>query len=127
MNKLAINARTQDQSSSKRAQLLDFVDKDKLKNLLNSFTKATGLSASIVDIDGKCIFSKEDVQQDSRFCQAIRKLEEEKGIKRCEGSYARAGKQASIFGEPYIFRCPAGLIEWAAPIIINEVYLGSII
>ncbi|HWI54358.1 MAG TPA: PocR ligand-binding domain-containing protein, partial [Desulfobacteria bacterium] len=41
--------------------------------------------------------------------------------------YARAGKQAAIFGEPYIFRCPAGLIEWAAPIIIDGEHLGSII
>ena len=112
---------------SKRAQLLDIVDKELLIKILNAFTKATDLTANIVDIEGRSIFSREDAQKNCRFCHIIWEKEREKDLKRCKGAYERAGKQAAIFGEPYIFRCPAGLIEWAAPIIINEQHLGTII
>ncbi|MDA8235538.1 MAG: PocR ligand-binding domain-containing protein [Clostridia bacterium] len=113
--------------SSSRSRLLQLVDKEVLKKLLDAFTKATGLTANIVDTDGRSIFSKEDAQKNCQFCQIIWQLQRGKKLFRCRGAYERAGKQAAIFGEPYIFRCPAGLIEWAAPIIIDNEHLGSII
>ncbi|MDD4691642.1 MAG: PocR ligand-binding domain-containing protein [Eubacterium aggregans] len=110
-----------------RKKLLQLVDKDFLKQILDAFSAATGLTANIVDVEGKSIFSAEDSQKNCDFCKIIRRAEREKGVDRCQGAYARAGKQAAIFNEPYIFRCPAGLIEWAAPIIIDEENLGTII
>lgn len=110
-----------------RKRLLEIVDKDFLKNILDAFTKATGLTANIVDVQGRSIFSKEDAQKNCQFCKLIWDKQKERGTNRCRGAYARAGKQAAIFGEPYIFRCPAGLIEWAAPIVIDGDHLGSII
>ncbi|MBF7096387.1 PocR ligand-binding domain-containing protein [Alkalibacter mobilis] len=110
-----------------RKQLLEIVDKDFLKNILDAFTKATGLTANIVDVEGRSIFSKKDAQKNCQFCKMIWEKQREKGVNRCRGAYSRAGKQAAIFGEPYIFRCPAGLIEWAAPIVIDNKHLGSII
>lgn len=112
---------------SSRAYLLQLVDKEVMKKILDAFTMVTGMTANIVDINGHSIFTKKDAQKNCKFCQMIWKMEKEKGIHRCVGSYARAGKQAAIFDEPYIFRCPAGLIEWAAPIIIDENHLGTII
>jgi len=112
---------------SSRAYLLQLVDKEMMKKILDAFTTVTGMTANIVDVDGHSIFSKNDAQKNCKFCQMIWKMEREKGIHRCVGSYARAGKQAAIFDEPYIFRCPAGLIEWAAPIIIDGNHLGTII
>lgn len=114
-------------ASANRSRLLQLVDQDLLKKILDSFTNATGLTANIVDNEGKSIFSKTDAQKNCCFCQLIWQLQEKKGLHRCTEAYARAGKQAAIFGEPYIFRCPAGLIEWAAPIIIDGEHLGSII
>ena len=46
--------------------------------------------------------------------------------KRCNESMDKAGKLAAQLGEPYISRCHAGLIEFAAPILFEELYLGSI-
>ncbi|MBC3795588.1 PocR ligand-binding domain-containing protein [Acetobacterium tundrae] len=112
---------------SNRARLLQLVDKDIIVKILDAFTKVTGLTANIVDVEGHSIFSKKDAQKNCEFCHMIWKMEKKKGISRCVGAYARAGKQAAIFDEPYIFRCPAGLIEWAAPIIFDEEYLGTII
>lgn len=114
-------------NSISRKRLLELVDKDVLKNILDAFTKATGLTANIVDTEGRSIFSKIDAQKNCKFCQMIWQYQREIGHQRCAGAYARAGKQAAMFGEPYIFRCPAGLIEWAAPIIIEGDHLGSII
>jgi len=112
---------------SSRAYLLQLVDKEVMKEILDAFTMVTGMTANIVDVEGHSIFAKKDAQKNCKFCQLIWKMEKEKGIHRCVGSYARAGKQAAIFDEPYIFRCPAGLIEWAAPIIIDGNHLGTII
>lgn len=114
-------------SGSKRTRLLELIEKDVLKKVLNSFTNATGLTANIVDTEGHSVFGKEDAQQNCEFCQLIWQYQRQKGMHRCSGAYARAGRQAAMFGEPYIFRCPAGLIEWAAPIIIDGEHLGSII
>jgi len=107
------------------SRLLDLVDKNTLKKLLNAFSNATGLRANIVDADGKSIFGIADAQKNCSFCQLIWELQ--RGMERCQAAYARAGAEAAKYGEPYIFRCPAGLIEWAAPIIIENEHLGSII
>ncbi|MDO9493907.1 PocR ligand-binding domain-containing protein [Acetobacterium sp.] len=114
-------------SISSRAHLIQLVDKEIIIKILDAFTNVTGLTANIVDVEGHSIFSKKDAQKNCEFCHMIWKMEKQKGISRCVGAYARAGKQAAIFDEPYIFRCPAGLIEWAAPIIFDEEHLGTII
>jgi len=111
--------------TARNPRLLELVDKQLLKKILSSFTSATGLRANIVDTEGRSIFGFMDAQKNCDFCQLI--WQYQRGIERCQSAYTRAGKQAAKFGEPYIFRCPAGLIEWAAPLIINGEYLGSII
>jgi ligand-binding sensor protein/AraC-like DNA-binding protein len=120
-------ATKKDISLSSRERLLQLVDKEVIIKILDAFTKVTGLTANIVDVKGHSIFSKKDAQKNCEFCQMIWKMEKQKGIRRCVGAYERAGKQAAIFDEPYIFRCPAGLIEWAAPIIFDEEHLGTVI
>jgi len=109
----------------KSPRLLDLVEKRTLMKLLTAFSNATGMRANIVDITGKSIFGNTDVQENCRFCQLIWQYQH--GVERCQSAYARAGEESAKYGEPYIFRCPAGLIEWAAPIIIENEYLGSII
>ena len=79
---------------STRAYLLQLVDKNLLVEILNAFTNVTGLTANIVDTEGRSIFSKADAQINCSFCQLIWKLEKQKGVQRCKGAYARAGKQA---------------------------------
>lgn len=108
-----------------RRELMNLLDIGTLKSILSAFTTTTGLMANIVDVNGRSIFSKKDIIKCCKFCKLI--LSMEHGQERCQSAYKRAGKQAALFGEPYIFRCPSGLIEWAAPIIVNEKHLGSII
>lgn len=112
-------------ANDSRSKLLNFVDIKTLKDILDAFTETTGLMANIVDIDGRSIFSRASLSNCCKFCRIIYGMDG--GLRRCRGAYKRAGRQAAIFGEPYIFRCPSGLIEWAAPIIIEGQHLGTII
>lgn len=120
-----MDCKSEEIANDSRKRLLNFIDISTLKKILNSFTMATNLTANIVDIEGKSIFSKKDQQQCCKFCRLI--YSHEHGLERCQGAYKRAGKQCAIFSKPYIFRCPSGLIEFAAPIIVNEEHLGTII
>lgn len=108
-----------------RKELLNLIDIRSLKEILDAFTTTTGLMANVVDVHGRSIFSKKDMAKCCQFCKLIMAMEQ--GPERCQNAYERAGRQAAIFGEPYIFRCPSGLIEWAAPIVVDGKHLGSII
>lgn len=106
-------------------QLKDFVHEDILQQILSSFTKATGLRAVIVDQQGTNRIVPKNAPDDCGFCRLVRSTDQ--GRYKCQRSYARAGKEAAKYGEPYIFRCHAGLVEWAAPIILEERLIGSVI
>ncbi len=106
---------------------------DRLKDLLNSldlqkvlevFFKTTGLRASLVDLSGSPLL-RPACLADSAFCQTVHSSAN--GQAKCQACYARAGIEAAKFGEPYIFRCHAGLIAWAAPILINSQHIATII
>lgn len=111
--------------ASSREKLLNFVDIEVMKGILEAFTETTQLMANIVDIEGRSIFSRDNFDKCCSFCKLIHGMEG--GLERCRAAYKRYGKQAALFGEPYIFRCPAGLVEWAAPIIVQGEQLGSVI
>ena len=109
------------------SDLLKLLDKDFLRRLLEDFTTATGLTANIISIEGRSIFSHADAQKNCTFCKLVRELERKKGINRCAAAYRRAGLQAVRYSEPYIFRCPAGLVEWVAPITYDGMHIGSVV
>lgn len=113
------------EAEDSRQELRDLIDAESLKEILSAFTTTTGLMANVVDIYGRSIFSKSDIKKCCKFCKLIFAMED--GQERCRGAYERAGKQAALFNEPYIFRCPSGLVEWAAPIMLDGRHLGSII
>jgi ligand-binding sensor protein/AraC-like DNA-binding protein len=106
-------------------RLSDLVDIKTLQEILDAFTTTTGLMANIVDGEGISIFPRKGIKKCCKFCRIIYSLEG--GKNRCQAAYKRAGKQAALFGEPYIFRCPSGLIEWAAPIVLGGEHVGTII
>ncbi len=103
---------------------IKYISEEVLLRILSSFTEATGLRALIVDCEGKPLLSIGQ-RGDCRFCRIIQS--DPVGANKCCGSYARAGVEAAKFGEPYIFRCHAGLIAFAAPIVVDGEPVGSII
>ncbi|NPV28643.1 MAG: AraC family transcriptional regulator [Firmicutes bacterium] len=99
------------------------VERQFLQRLLNSFTTAANLHVSFTDVDGNCLLSSE--QGESDFCKLIKS--NSLGLARCRGSYARAGKEAAKWNEPYIFRCHAGLIAWVCPLLYRGNHIGNFV
>ncbi len=111
--------------NQEESQWLDkLVGRDLLDKMLCSFSKSTGLKAIFVDNKGNALISTEHAIKDCRFCEIIKS--DSLGAKKCQRSYARACTEAAKYGEPYIFRCHAGLIMWAAPILLVQ-HVGAIV
>jgi len=102
----------------------DVMDIKELKSILNCFVLATGLGAIYANAEGEPIIVPDEYGGQCPFCKIVRSDPE--GLRRCNQSMSYAGKQAAQLGEPYIFRCHAGLIEFAAPVMFKDIYLGSI-
>jgi len=101
-----------------------FLDPKYLEEILGSFSKATGLHIEAVNRKGETLSILGNSSR-SDFCQFIRS--HSKGEKKCLNSYKEATLEAAKWNEPYFFRCHAGLVIWAVPIILDDVFLGSII
>jgi len=111
------------EGADKRFNIEKIIEKQLLQRLLNSFSTATRLFVAVTDVDGECLLSSN--KGDCDFCRLVKA--NPLGLERCQGSYARAGKQAEKWSEPYFFRCHAGLIAWASPIMFNGSHIGNII
>ncbi|OLN26317.1 PocR ligand-binding domain-containing protein [Desulfosporosinus metallidurans] len=102
----------------------NFLDPNYLEESLGSFHNATGLHIEAINTEG-VTFSVPGNFERSEFCRYIRCQPE--GEKKCQDSYKRASFEAAKWEEPYFFRCHAGLVIWAVPIMIKGDSLGSII
>lgn len=49
------------------------------------------------------------------------------GDSRCAESHRRGGEKAACLGRPYIYTCHAGLIDFAAPILVGDKQIGTIL
>ncbi len=101
--------------------LRDVVDVEALQEIQDRFSDATGLASIIVDYQGKPVVRYSNFRP---FCTQVR--QSTRGRQGCEQSDAHAGLEAARVGRPYIYRCHMGLIDLAAPIVVNGQYLGSI-
>ncbi|HHW91523.1 MAG TPA: AraC family transcriptional regulator, partial [Firmicutes bacterium] len=101
------------------------VDIKTLEQILKSFSHATGLRAVFCGSDGSLEVTPGSEFPEALFCQLVRNCP--RGRSRCAKSYATAGREAAKWGEPYIFRCHAGLVGWAAPVLQEEEHVSTII
>lgn len=99
-------------------------DTQSLDELLGSFCDATGLHTEAVDNSGNTFFVPRNLER-CEFCKIIRK--NPRGEQKCREIYRQASLEAAKWEEPYFFRCHAGLVIWAVPIIINNTSVGCII
>ncbi|WP_269799474.1 sensor histidine kinase [Bacillus sp. FJAT-44742] len=102
--------------------LWELVDTEKLQDIQDQFAEATEVAVIICDAGGNPITKPSNF---TNFCNYIRSCEE--GLKRCILSDERVGKMAAERNQPVIHRCHTGLIDFAAPIVLREKYLGSVL
>ncbi|WCK52628.1 PocR ligand-binding domain-containing protein [Aneurinibacillus sp. Ricciae_BoGa-3] len=103
--------------------LKNIVDLETLQEIQDRFADATGLGVVISDENGTPVTKPSNF---TNFCSYIRSSSSE-GLRGCMLSDERLGRIAANRGKPTIHRCHSGLVDLAAPIILNEKYMGAIL
>lgn len=104
-------------------KLTDVLDVEVLQKFQDSFAKGMGLASVTVDKDGIPVTKPSCY---TKFCMDYTHSTE-CGDKRCAESHRRGGEEAARLGKPVVYECHAGLIDFAAPIIIEGHLMGTIL
>ncbi len=99
--------------------LKDMVDTEALQQIQDRFSETTKFGAVISDHRGNPIT---EYSMFSPICQMIRNHPE--GMLRCQKSDEELGYETGEGGDVCFHYCHAGLIDLAAPIVVNGKYLG---
>jgi len=102
--------------------LKDVIDLELLQKFQDDFAKAMGMASITVDNQGP-------VTNPSNFTDFCMKFTREnpEGAKRCNDCDLKGGKEAAETGKPAIYYCHAGLMDFAAPIIIEGKQIGAML
>lgn len=100
--------------------LSNLVDKKTVENILKSFYKTLKIGCNCV-VDGEKVIANIPM---SKFCQMTRNTKE--GCKRCELCDKNAWRTIEKTQKPIIYKCHAGLVDIAIPIIVKGKQLGMI-
>lgn len=104
-------------------KLTDLIDVETLQSIQDGFSNTTGMAALITDADGTAVTRGSNFTE---FCMEInRKLP--RGCQRCERCDKDGGEKAMNTGKAATYSCHAGLVDFAAPIIVNGKFIGSFI
>lgn len=102
--------------------LLDVIDRHTLQNIQDAFAAATGMAAIATDKNGP-------VTEGSNFTDFCMNLTRKSrtGADRCNQCDLRGGEDASRTGKPAVYYCTSGLMDFAAPVIVNGQHIGNLI
>jgi len=103
--------------------LTDVIDLDFLQRFQDDFAKGVGLASVTVDKEGTPVTKPSCY---TRFCGKYTHSTE-CGDKRCAESHRKGGEEAARTGRPVVYECHAGLIDFAAPIMIEGELIGTIL
>ena len=104
-------------------KLTDVIDLEFLQQFQDDFAKGVGLASVTVDPEGKPLT---DPSRYTRFCMDYTHSTE-CGDKRCAESHRKGGEEAARSGKPVVYECHAGLIDFAAPIMLEGRLIGTIL
>lgn len=102
--------------------LMDVIDQEKLQGILDKFTEVTGLAAILADRRGKNITLPSNF---TRHCVMVRASR--RGLLRCYASDARLGKLSIKSGCTAMSLCHCGIVDLAAPLIVDGVCCGYVL
>ncbi len=92
------------------------ISKDRLNNLAKTYSISTNINTKVFDVNGEKISFF--LKTPCLFCKLIHKFEQSQ--ENCRKSYLYGGYQAEKLGEPYIYFCPYGLVNWAVPVLEED-------
>ncbi|MCI1945016.1 PocR ligand-binding domain-containing protein [Clostridium luticellarii] len=104
-------------------KLEDIIDIDFLQEFQDNFAKSVGMAAITSDDTGK------PVVKGSEFTDFCMKLTRgcRIGNERCEECDKNGGIESYKTGKPVVYSCHAGLVDFAAPIILKGKVIGSML
>ncbi len=106
-----------------KLEIKDIIDVHVLQSFLDNFAIAVNCAAVSVDLNGQEV-TKPSYYRD--FCQEyIHKSTV--GDQRCAVCHNEMGEKAVKQGKPYIGHCHAGLIDFAAPIMVDGHHIGTVL
>jgi len=104
-------------------EINDIVDVTLLQTFQDNFAVSMDCASVTVDRNGNPVT---DPSSYSKFCdQYVHKCKI--GDERCARSHNRMGQEAARTGKPFVGQCHAGLIDFAAPIIVNGELIGTVL
>lgn len=102
--------------------LLDVIDRQTLQSLQDAFANATGMAALATDVTG----SVTQLSNPTDFCMNLTR-KSPVGCERCNKCDLQGGAESSRTGRPSVYFCHGGLVDFAAPIMLNGRHIGSLI
>jgi ligand-binding sensor protein len=104
-------------------KLADVIDIGFLQRFQDDFAKGVGLASVTVDPNGIPVTNPSSY---TRFCMDYTHATE-CGDNRCAESHRKGGEEAARTGKPVIYECHAGLIDFAAPIMLEGRQIGTVL
>lgn len=103
--------------------LTDLIDVQVLQKIQNGFSKYTGMAALTTDANGKPVTKGSGFTE---FCMNLTRSTES-GMARCAECDIRGALLTLEKGESVVYKCHAGLLDFAAPIMVEGTCVGSFI
>ncbi|GFZ31068.1 methyl-accepting chemotaxis protein [Clostridium zeae] len=104
-------------------EIKDVIDLKLLQTFQDNFAVGMNIASVTVDRNGTPVTKPSSY---TNFCINLTQSTSA-GESRCAKSHKKGGEEAARTGKPYIYKCHAGLIDFAAPIIINGHLIGTIL
>lgn len=104
-------------------EIKDIIDIKLLQKFQDDFAFAMNCASVTVDKDGTPVTEPSSY---TRFCEGF-VHSTKKGDNRCAASHKRMGEEAAKVGKPFVGACHAGLVDFAAPIIVEGKLLGTVL
>ena len=104
-------------------EIKDIIDIKLLQKFQDDFALAMNCASVTVDKHGNPVTNPSSY---TRFCNSF-VHSTKKGDDRCAASHKRMGEEATRTGKPFVGACHAGLIDFAAPIIVEGKLLGTVL
>lgn len=107
----------------KALEIADIVDISMLQKFQDNFAIGVNCASVTVNRDGEPVTRPSSY---TGFCTDFIH-QSSIGDRRCAESHNRMGQEAAKTGRPYVGTCHAGLIDFAAPVIVNGELIGTVL
>ncbi|AKN30357.1 chemotaxis protein [Clostridium carboxidivorans P7] len=104
-------------------EIKDVIDIDLLQRFQDNFAESMDIASVTVDINGRPVTRPSSYTD---FCMKFTQSTKA-GMDRCDECHKKGGEEAARTGRPYVYTCHAGLIDFAAPILIEGRQIGTIL